>query len=72
MPRVTKTSGDKDIIGKSLFTTSFTKKPNIVDKNNRKYINRGLADHLSTTVATTGHNTGLGWNESIRGSTKQS
>ncbi len=68
-PRVTKTSDEVEAIERSLFSTSFQKKGKTKDMI--KNMPKGLMEQLSTTVATTGHNTGLGWNQSLRGSTRK-
>lgn len=70
-PRVTKTSEEANILQKSIFATSFNKKKIISDNKHKQHITKGLIEQLSTTVATTGHNTGLGWNESMRGSSRK-
>eukprot|EP00344_Euplotes_crassus_P005347 CAMPEP_0197008520 /NCGR_PEP_ID=MMETSP1380-20130617/45640_1 /TAXON_ID=5936 /ORGANISM="Euplotes crassus, Strain CT5" /LENGTH=556 /DNA_ID=CAMNT_0042429155 /DNA_START=772 /DNA_END=2444 /DNA_ORIENTATION=+ len=66
LPRVTKTSDEVEAIEKSLSQLP----SEIKVKRSFKQIPKGLMEQLSTTVATTGHNTGLGWNESIRGSSR--
>lgn len=69
-PRVTKTSNREGKFQNSLFVNSFNKKLIFADNKNQHITNSQIGQ-LSPTVDTSEHNTGFGWNQSMRGSSRK-
>lgn len=70
-PRLNKTSNEYTPLEKALLSSSIGAKGNFMLKSYGKNVQNTLLEQLSTTVATTGHNTGLGWHETLQESLKK-
>lgn len=69
--KLNKTTQNYSPLEKALFCSSLNQKGAVMAKGYGKNTQNTLMEHLSTTVGTTGQNTGLGWNDTIKDSSRK-